>query len=115
MSTPRHGRQSEQMARTRPVARSSNTADAGGGKPLRLGVWVLVFLVLVIAVVIIVLWGLYALRGQWASAGPTPTYIIWTPSPAPMPVANPTPTAVSAPSGAEEMPTVSAMARAVAG
>jgi len=106
VNTPRDGRRSAETARTRPVAREESPTDIGGGNRLRVGIWFLVFLVLVLAVAIAMLWGFYVLRGQWASTGPTPTYIIWTPSPAPTSLASPTPDA-PATSSVEEMPTVS--------
>jgi hypothetical protein len=48
------------------------------------------------------LWALYTLRGQWAIAGPTPTPIIWTPTPLPEVPASPTP-----PPTEDAVPTVS--------
>jgi hypothetical protein len=62
------------------------------------------FVVTLLALGVCGLWGLYLLRGEWAIEGPTPTPIIWTPTPAP--VEGPTPTATPA-EVAEPTPTVS--------
>jgi len=55
--------------------------------------WLLGFGVLLLALVACGLWALYLLRGQIASAGPTPPPIIWTPTTAPSPTPPPTGTA----------------------
>jgi hypothetical protein len=51
-------------------------------------VWVLGFVVVLLALVVCGLWALYLLRPQIALGGPTPTPIIWTPT---APAASPTP------------------------
>lgn len=60
-------------------------------------VWLLGFVVLLLALVVCGLWALYLLRGRVALSGPTPTPIIWTPTPAPSPTPSPTETAEPAP------------------
>lgn len=55
-------------------------------------VWALGLLVTLLVLAVCGLWGLYLLRGRAATGGPTPTPIIWTPSPAPSPTALPTDT-----------------------
>ncbi len=60
-------------------------------------VWFLGFVVLLLALVVCGLWALYLLRGRVALSGPTPTPIIWTPTPAPSPTLSPTETAEPAP------------------
>ncbi|MCK4470356.1 MAG: hypothetical protein KAW49_01080, partial [Anaerolineae bacterium] len=60
-------------------------------------VWLLGFVVLLLALIVCGLWALYLLRGRVALSGPTPTPIIWTPTPAPSPTLSPTETAEPAP------------------
>ena len=60
-------------------------------------VWLLGFVVLLLALVVCGLWTLYLMRGRVALSGPTPTPIIWTPTPAPSPTLSPTETAEPAP------------------
>jgi len=78
------------------------TVKRGSG----LGMWFLAFLTIVLMIVLLGLWGLYLLRGQWSSPGPTPTYIIWTPSPAPTRTGSPTPVSTE-PVVEDVVPTVS--------
>ena len=54
-------------------------------------VWLLGFIVLLLALTVSGLWTLYLLRGQFATGGPTPTPILWTPTPVPTPTAGPSP------------------------
>ena len=57
-------------------------------------VWLLGFIVLLLALTGGGLWTLYLLRGQFATGGPTPTPVLWTPTPilwTPTPVASPLP------------------------
>ena len=54
-------------------------------------VWLLGFIVLLLMLTVCGLWALYLLRGQFATGGPTPTPILWTPTPVPTPVASPLP------------------------
>ena len=44
-------------------------------------VWVLGLVVVLLALMVCGLWTLYLLRGQLAVGGPTPTLIVWTPTP----------------------------------
>ena len=60
-------------------------------------VWLLGFVVLLLAVIVCGLWALYLLRGRGALSGPTPTPIIWTPTTAPTSTTSPTETAEPAP------------------
>ena len=66
-------------------------------------VWVMGFVALLLMLALGGLWGLYLLRGQFAVNSPTPTLILWTPTPAPIPTAaptdtpQPTPTAIAPP------------------
>jgi hypothetical protein len=46
-------------------------------------VWVLGLVVMLLTLTVCGLWVLYLLRGQGVFSGPTPTPIIWTPTPAP--------------------------------
>ena len=55
--------------------------------------WILGLLVVLATLAICGLWALYLMRGQIASAGPTPPPIIWTPTTAPSPTPPPTKTA----------------------
>jgi len=63
-------------------------------------VWLLGLTALLLALAVCGLWALYLLRSRVALSGPTPTPIIWTPTPA----ANPTPLPTET---AEPVPTVS--------
>nr|HID12650.1 SH3 domain-containing protein [Anaerolineae bacterium] len=60
-------------------------------------VWLLGFAVLLLALTVCGLWALYLLRGQIAIGGPTPTPIIWTPTPVASPTPPPTETAEPTP------------------
>ena len=55
------------------------------------GVWLLGFIVLLLALTVGSLWTLYLLRGRFATGGPTPTPVLWTPTPVPTPTAGPSP------------------------
>jgi hypothetical protein len=55
--------------------------------------WFLGLVVVLLALAVCGLWALYLLRGQIASAGPTPPPVIWTPTTAPSPTPPPTETA----------------------
>ena len=67
-------------------------------------VWLLGVAVVLVALAVCGLWTLYLTRGRFATRGPTPSAIVWTPTPAPTPTATPTlaPTEAS-----DAMPTVS--------
>jgi len=54
-------------------------------------VWILGFLMVLLALMLCGLWTLYLRRGRVASGRPTPTPIIWTPTPVPTLAASPTP------------------------
>ena len=66
--------------------------SAGGTSAIPLRVWFLGLLVALLALAVCGLWGVYLMRGQMTSDGPTPTPIIWTPTFAPSPTALPTAT-----------------------
>ena len=106
MGTRRPSGWSDDTTRTPHVSREGGDEQtiAQGGRTV--GMWVLAFLAVVLMIDLLGLWGLYLLRGQWSSAGPTPTFIIWTPSPAPTRLASPTPVPTE-PAGGDGMPTVS--------
>lgn len=55
-------------------------------------VWVLGSVVALLALLVCGLWSLYLLRGRVTVGGPTPTPILWTPTPAPSPTPLPTET-----------------------
>jgi hypothetical protein len=76
---------------------SGATGDSRATIPLR--VWALGFIMLLLMAALGGLWGLYLLRGHLAVNSPTPTLIIWTPTPAPIatPTASPTETPTSTP------------------
>ena len=76
----------------------------GSGTATPIGVWILGGLVAVLALAVCGLWALYLLRGQIAAAGPTPTLILWTPTPVPTPAASPAPTSTKPP---DSTPTIS--------
>jgi len=91
------------MEETTPSRRVEPGADAGAGSGLAaipLSVWALGLIVALLVLAVGGLWILYALRGQAAVSGPTPTPIILTPTAAP--TATPAPTATD-----EPIPTVS--------
>jgi len=94
------------MEETAPSQRvEPGYAEAGGDvrsglAAIPLSVWGLGFVVALLVLVVCGLWVVYLLRGQMPVSGPTPTPIIWTPSPAP--TATPVPTATDEPT-----PTVS--------
>ena len=67
-------------------------------------VWLLGFIVLLLALTVGSLWALYLLRGQFATGGPTPTPILWTSTPVPTPAASPTPPPAET---SEPIPTIS--------
>ena len=85
---------------------SQDSAEAGGVARTRIPVlvWLLGGAVVVLMLVVGGLWALYLLRGQMASAGPTPTPIIWTPTVVPTLAVSPTPMPTEA---AEPTPTIS--------
>lgn len=66
--------------------------------------WILGSGVLLLTLMVCGLWALYLLRGPAAIGGPTPTPIIWTPTPVPTPLASPTPPPTEV---AESTPTIS--------
>jgi hypothetical protein len=67
-------------------------APPSGLAAIPIRIWVLGFIVLLLALAVGGLWGLYLLRDQLAVVGPTPSPIIWTPTFAPSPTPPPTPT-----------------------
>lgn len=70
-------------------------------------VWLLGFIVALLALAVCGLWALYLKRGQFASGGPTPTAIVWTPTPAPSPTLAPTKPVMSGAEGmVEPAPTI---------
>jgi hypothetical protein len=66
-----------------------------GAIPVR--VWFLAGLVAIVALAVVLLWGVYLLRDRMPSGGPTPMPIIWTPTPAPTSPPTATPTEESPP------------------
>jgi len=66
--------------------------------------WILGGVAMLLALMVCGLWALYLLRGRVATGGPTPTPIIWTPTPVPVLAASPTPPPAEA---AEPTPTIS--------
>ena len=67
-------------------------------------IWVMGFVVVLVALVVCGLWTLYLLRGQFALGGPTPTPIIWTPTAVTTPAASLTPVSTET---VEPTPTIS--------
>ena len=65
-------------------------------------VWIFAGLAAVVLFVLCAFWGLYLLRGRFSPQGPTPTAIIWTPTPSPAIVAPPSST--PAQSAADDAP-----------
>jgi len=57
--------------------------------------WILGGIALLLMLALCGLWSLYLLRGQMSAGGPTPTPIIWTPTP--VPTSTPLPTATDEP------------------
>ena len=103
----RHENWMDETIPTRPVGDdrggTGNTVQARRGmNPI--GTWVLGFLAVLLLLGMCALWALYLLRGQAAGGGPTPTPIIWTPSPVPTLAASPTPPPTETP---ETIPTIS--------
>jgi len=90
VSTGRRGRRNADTVPLRRMRETTGDEDTVSVTQPGLGVWLLVFLVVVVVAVLVGMWGLYLLRGRWSSTGPTPTFIIWTPSPAPTLSASPT-------------------------
>lgn len=86
--------------RAEPYYDEGEDAARSGLAAIPLSVWGLGFVVALLVLVVCGLWLLYLLRGQVAVGGPTPTPIIWTPTPAATPTPPPTDTA-------EPTPTVS--------
>ena len=91
---------------------AGDVREAAGDAPSSVGtspiyVWLLGFVVLLLALASCGLWALYLRRGQIASRGPTPTAIIWTPTPVtPSPTSPsppPTETVDSFPTGSSEI------------
>jgi hypothetical protein len=67
-------------------------------------VWVLGFIVALLALAVCGLWALYLLRDRIAATGgPTPTPITWTPTPAASPTPSPTPTDEPTPTVSPDM------------
>ena len=93
---------------TVPTRRVSPDAqrETEGQRPSSVLVWLLGFIVFVLVLAVLGFWGVYLLREQWAELGPTPTYVIWTPTPAPTPVATSTPVPPTV-APTEVLPTVS--------
>jgi hypothetical protein len=54
-------------------------------------VWVFAFVAAILLFALFGLWGLYLFRGRLGAGEPTPTAIIWTPTPPPTTAASPTP------------------------
>ena len=77
---------------------------SGGLAERKACVWVLGLVVVLLALMVCGLWALYLLRGQLAVGGPTPTLIVWTPTPVTTPAAGLTPPPVET---AESTPTIS--------
>ena len=88
---------SRRDSRMEPTAPSRRTPPPARQPPrglavIPLYVWGLGVVVVLLLTMVAALWALYVLRGQWAPSGPTPTPIIWTPTPPPVvPTATPTP------------------------
>lgn len=66
-------------------------------------VWVFAFVAGGLLFALFTFWGLYLLQGRRGAApGPTPTAVIWTATPSPIPEASPTPMATEPPADEEE-------------
>ncbi len=72
---------------TRPVEPGG---DRTGPTATPIVVWILGGIVVLLTLTVCGLWALYLLRGQVGGSGPTPTPIIWTPTPAPTFAVTPT-------------------------
>jgi hypothetical protein len=70
--------------RARPKRGASKRADRAGPMAVSAGVWMLGSLLVVLALALCGLWGLYLLHGRAAAGRPSPALIIWTPTAAPM-------------------------------
>lgn len=84
-----------------PAHQDEERASQPGIRSVPTRVWVLGLLVALVAGAIAVLWGLYFFRGRFTAGRPTPTAIIWTPTPSPVPTASPSSTPTEPPSGEE--------------
>jgi len=67
--------------------------------PLR--VWIFAVVAGVLLFALFGFWGLYLFRGSLGAEAPTPTAIIWTPTPSPTPSVSPTPAATETPQDEE--------------
>ncbi len=89
MPAPHSDNRSDSQWPGRPAQSSTQQQpdhDARGGLgTIPAYVWALGFVVVVLILAVGTLWTVYALRGQWAEGGPTPTPIIWTPTAAAVP------------------------------
>ena len=106
MGTHRPSQWSDDTVPTPHVKSEGGEEHVAAGRVRGVAMWFLAFLAAVLLIALLGLWGLYLLRDQWSSAGPTPTYIIWTPSPAAARIANPTQLPTE-PAGEAAVPTVS--------
>jgi hypothetical protein len=64
-------------------------------------VWIFAFVAAILLFALFGFWALYLFRGRLGAQGPTPTAIIWTPTPSPTPAVTPTPRPTE-PAGTEE-------------
>jgi len=88
----------------------SGRADSGGNvgredgssvSEIPLRVWVFAFVAAVLLFALFGFWALYLFRGRLGAQGPTPTAIIWTPTPSPTPAVSPTPNPTEPPATEE--------------
>ncbi len=83
---------------------SNESRPAGTGlTSIPIYIWLLGLVVVLLVMAVAGLWALYLMRGQWTTSGPTPTPIVWTPTPMAAPPASPTPTVAPT----EALPTAS--------
>ncbi len=81
---------------------SDGSQSPEGRIPAR--VWVFAFVAGALLFALFSFWGLYLLQGRQGAAGPTPTAVIWTATPSPIPAASSTPTATDASADEELSP-----------
>jgi len=94
------------MEETVPSHRADQARSAERGNRLSLAqipirVWVFALIAAILLFALFGFWGLYLFRGSLGAGGPTPTAIIWTATPSPVPSVSPTPTATETPAGEE--------------
>lgn len=87
-------RNDDWMDETVPTPRVE-PGGGGGGAAVSTFTWILGGIALLLMLALCGLWSLYLLRGQMSTGGPTPTPIIWTPTP--VPTSTPLPTATDEP------------------